>query len=152
MITTCFGGRNVRCAAEFIRRGQKDSWDEIEDSMLGGMKMQGQLTCKEVHEVVKTFDLEKYFPLFEVTYQIAFEKRPPQALLEVFMVRVQFLNSVNLRHLSDKRNQQSSQAGGLQPYTSDLRAAGGQSFVARLYQKACSFYGIISGFSSSLIF
>ncbi|EZG83906.1 putative glycerol-3-phosphate dehydrogenase [Gregarina niphandrodes] len=85
VITTCYGGRNVKCAAEFIRREQKSSWEDIETDLLGGQKMQGQLTCKEVHEVLVKFKILQFFPLFEVTHRVAFEHAPPDELLTVFM-------------------------------------------------------------------
>ncbi|KAH0480336.1 MAG: uncharacterized protein KVP18_000777 [Porospora cf. gigantea A] len=74
VVTTCFGGRNVRCAAEFTRRGgrKSTSWEEIEGDLLGGMKMQGHLTCEEVYSVLKHNGLCDYFPLFTATYAVAF--------------------------------------------------------------------------------
>lgn len=84
VVTTCFGGRNVRCAAEFVRRGGKSSWEEIEKDLLGGMKMQGQLTCDEVHQVLARNELQHLFPLFEATYNIAFQGYAAETLFHRF--------------------------------------------------------------------
>ena len=48
LITTCFGGRNRKCAEAFAAAGKKKSLDEIEAELLGGQKLQGTLTAKEV--------------------------------------------------------------------------------------------------------
>lgn len=44
VITTVFGGRNARVAAEFVRQGGKKNWNELEKEMLGGQKLQVRLT------------------------------------------------------------------------------------------------------------
>ncbi|PFH31565.1 NAD-dependent glycerol-3-phosphate dehydrogenase [Besnoitia besnoiti] len=84
VITTVFGGRNARCAAEFLRRGGKSTWDEIEAELLKGQKLQGTLTTKEVYEVISSYEVERLFPLFSVTYEIAFKGRDPHDLIRVF--------------------------------------------------------------------
>ncbi|KEP60762.1 UNVERIFIED_CONTAM: NAD-dependent glycerol-3-phosphate dehydrogenase [Hammondia hammondi] len=84
VITTVFGGRNARCAAEFLRRGGKATWDQIEADLLKGQKLQGTLTTKEVYEVIATYEVERLFPLFSVTYEIAFNGRDPADLIRVF--------------------------------------------------------------------
>jgi len=84
VITTCVGGRHVRCAAEFVRQKQKKSWDEIEKEMMGGMKLQGQVTCAEVQQTLTAFKLEEMFPLFNATHQVAFSGLPPETIIETF--------------------------------------------------------------------
>ena len=73
LITTCFGGRNRKCAEAFAAAGKKKSLDEIEAELLGGQKLQGTLTAKEVNHVLKMKGLEHEFPLFTAVYKIAYE-------------------------------------------------------------------------------
>ncbi|PHJ19253.1 nad-dependent glycerol-3-phosphate dehydrogenase [Cystoisospora suis] len=84
VITTVFGGRNARCAAEFVRAKGTKSWDMIEAEMLHGQKLQGTLTAREVYEVITSHQVEHLFPLFAVTYDIAFRGRDPKDLVKVF--------------------------------------------------------------------
>jgi len=84
VITTCFAGRHVRCAKEFILQKQKKTWDEIEKELLGGMKLQGQVTCSEVHQVLTHWGLEDMFPLFTTTYKVAFEEANPELIVKTF--------------------------------------------------------------------
>merc|ERR550514_46100 len=53
LITTCFGGRNRKCADAYAKAGGKKSLEEIEAELLGGQKLQGTLTAKEVNHVLK---------------------------------------------------------------------------------------------------
>ena len=76
LITTCFGGRNRKCAEAFAAAGKKKSLDEIEAELLGGQKLQGTLTAKEVNHVLKMKGLEHEFPLFTQVYKIAYEGAP----------------------------------------------------------------------------
>lgn len=55
VITTCFGGRNRRCAEAFVKTGK--DWAELEAEMLNGQKLQGTLTAKEVYEVLKRINV-----------------------------------------------------------------------------------------------
>ncbi|EAN33546.1 glycerol-3-phosphate dehydrogenase (NAD(+)) [Theileria parva strain Muguga] len=82
LITTCIGGRNVRCAAEFAAKEGKRSWNEIEQEFLNGQKLQGVSTCHEVYEVLRTHDKLAEFPLFHVTYKVAFESTHPSELIK----------------------------------------------------------------------
>ncbi|EDO06809.1 putative glycerol-3-phosphate dehydrogenase [Babesia bovis T2Bo] len=84
LITTCIGGRNVRCAAEFAKHGGKKSWHDIENEMLGGQKLQGTSTCEEVYKVLVAHNMENDFPLFVVTYNIAFQGAEPAELIRKF--------------------------------------------------------------------
>jgi glycerol-3-phosphate dehydrogenase (NAD+) len=75
LITTCYGGRNRRCA-EAYAKDPSQGWDKIEADLLGGQKLQGTLTAKEVHEVLKRTGDAAEFPLFEAIYKISFEGAP----------------------------------------------------------------------------
>jgi glycerol-3-phosphate dehydrogenase (NAD+) len=101
LITTCYGGRNRRCAEAFAleRRDshlindevdeynahhflidhEKDcekKWEEIESGLLNGQKLQGTLTCKEVHSLLESRGLLNSFPLMKTIYDIAYKGEP----------------------------------------------------------------------------
>eukprot|EP00761_Pharyngomonas_kirbyi_P012623 gb/GECH01012650.1/.p1 GENE.gb/GECH01012650.1/~~gb/GECH01012650.1/.p1 ORF type:complete len:358 (+),score=101.67 gb/GECH01012650.1/:1-1074(+) len=80
LITTCFGGRNRRVAEHFARNNGKKSFEQLEQELLQGQKIQGTLTAKEVHMVLKRWGVTQEFPLFTAVYEIAFENKPPQHL------------------------------------------------------------------------
>merc|ERR1712157_586392 len=51
LVTTCFGGRNRKCAEIFaknVKNGTKKEWDTIEAEELNGQKLQGTGTAKDV--------------------------------------------------------------------------------------------------------
>merc|ERR1711865_523338 len=52
LVTTCFGGRNRKCAEAFAKG--EGTWDEIEAKLLNGQKLQGTITAKDVATVLKT--------------------------------------------------------------------------------------------------
>ena len=83
LITTCFGGRNRKCAEAFARapRGER-SWDAIEAALLGGQKLQGTLTALEVAKVLKLEGAEADFPLFTKIAKIVAGEAEPAALVE----------------------------------------------------------------------
>lgn len=82
LITTCFGGRNRKCAEAFVKGEGRRTWEEIEKEMLGGQKLQGTLTAEEIFPVMKAHNLCEKLPLFTTIYQIAFEKKPPATIVE----------------------------------------------------------------------
>jgi len=82
LITTCFGGRNVRCAVEFVKTGK--SFDVLEAEMLNGQKLQGTITAKDVHTVLTADGNASKFPLFEVVYSIAFEGADAKSLFKIW--------------------------------------------------------------------
>ena len=82
LITTCFGGRNRKCAEAFAAAGKKKSLDEIEAELLGGQKLQGTLTAKEVNHVLKMKGLEHEFPFFTTVYKISYEDTPLSAITD----------------------------------------------------------------------
>merc|ERR1711865_643471 len=71
LVTTCFGGRNRKCAEAFAKG--EGTWDEIEAKLLNGQKLQGTITAKDVATVLKTKGKEAEFPLFMRIHEIAFE-------------------------------------------------------------------------------
>jgi glycerol-3-phosphate dehydrogenase (NAD+) len=82
LITTCYGGRNRRCAEAFARSGGKKSFEELENELLNGQKLQGTLTAKEVYEILKRQNLLQEFPFFEVIYAISFQGSPVESFLK----------------------------------------------------------------------
>lgn len=81
LITTCFGGRNRKCAEAFVKTGT--SWEELENTMLNGQKLQGTLTAKEVHQILKAHESEDQFPLFTAIYRIAYEGADPKTITQL---------------------------------------------------------------------
>ena len=62
LVTTCFGGRNRKCAEAFARSGGKKPWSEIEAELLGGQLLQGTLTSQEMMPIIKQYGLEPKLP------------------------------------------------------------------------------------------
>merc|ERR1711988_105180 len=81
LVTTCFGGRNRKCAEAFAR-GEGD-WDSIENKLLNGQKLQGTITAKDVATVLKAKGMEKDFPLFKRIHEIAYEGKPASTIIEM---------------------------------------------------------------------
>ncbi|KAL8429750.1 hypothetical protein Efla_007302 [Eimeria flavescens] len=52
VITTVFGGRNARVAAEFVRQNGKKGWDELEKEMLNGQKLQARCFFLSTPELI----------------------------------------------------------------------------------------------------
>eukprot|EP00548_Thalassiothrix_antarctica_P006091 CAMPEP_0194133808 /NCGR_PEP_ID=MMETSP0152-20130528/3820_1 /TAXON_ID=1049557 /ORGANISM="Thalassiothrix antarctica, Strain L6-D1" /LENGTH=334 /DNA_ID=CAMNT_0038829169 /DNA_START=214 /DNA_END=1218 /DNA_ORIENTATION=+ len=87
LITSCFGGRNRRCAAAFARIREESGalmteetsgklWKQIESDLLNGQHLQGTSTAKEVHNILEKKKLLHAFPLMTTIYQIAFQGKP----------------------------------------------------------------------------
>jgi len=83
LITTCFGGRNRKCAEAFVRSRGNQTWDDIEKKLLGGQKLQGTLTAQEIWPVMKQHNLCEKLPLLTTIYQIAFEDRAPWCIVKM---------------------------------------------------------------------
>jgi glycerol-3-phosphate dehydrogenase (NAD+) len=94
LITTCFGGRNRKCAEAFARqrgsvRNHKfsscdDLWQQIEIDLLGGQKLQGTLTAKVAHAALQQSGQLDQFPLIRTVYEIAHLGRPVGQIIDVF--------------------------------------------------------------------
>eukprot|EP00521_Asterionellopsis_glacialis_P008488 CAMPEP_0195280496 /NCGR_PEP_ID=MMETSP0707-20130614/135_1 /TAXON_ID=33640 /ORGANISM="Asterionellopsis glacialis, Strain CCMP134" /LENGTH=396 /DNA_ID=CAMNT_0040339233 /DNA_START=236 /DNA_END=1426 /DNA_ORIENTATION=- len=103
LITTCYGGRNRKCAEAFaISRltcdeEKKDEgnnfqidpdmecqnmWDKIESDLLNGQKLQGTPAAKEVHALLSSRNLLQTFPLMDTIFQIAFKGQPIDTIVE----------------------------------------------------------------------
>lgn len=83
LITTCYGGRNRKCAEAFVRTGK--DWDEIEAELLGGQKLQGTLTAVHVYEILENAGILHRFPLFNVIYKIMTKEVPPSELVRMYV-------------------------------------------------------------------
>jgi glycerol-3-phosphate dehydrogenase (NAD+) len=92
LITTCYGGRNRKCAEEFAKRRSsslcgkhnnlEEQWKEIEAKLLSGQKLQGILTAKQVYQFLESRNLIDSFPLMTKIYSIALEGRPVHSIIE----------------------------------------------------------------------
>jgi glycerol-3-phosphate dehydrogenase (NAD+) len=106
LITTCYGGRNRKCAEAFARQrrhqlkdmnenSQEDcsaimnnektcesQWKTIEEELLNGQKLQGTLTAQEVHIILSSRGLLESFPLINKIYDISFKGQPVESIVE----------------------------------------------------------------------
>lgn len=80
LITTCYGGRNRKCAEEFVKSGQ--TFEQIEKRLLNGQKLQGTATAEEVHAFLTARNRVAAYPLFEKVYRIAFDGMAPGQLVK----------------------------------------------------------------------
>ncbi|KAI8588213.1 NAD-dependent glycerol-3-phosphate dehydrogenase N-terminus-domain-containing protein [Geranomyces variabilis] len=80
VITTCFGGRNRRVAEAHVVTGK--SFETLEKEMLNGQKLQGTLTAKEVHEILKGKNMVNDFPFFTAVYRVCYENLPARELVD----------------------------------------------------------------------
>lgn len=82
LITTCFGGRNRKCAEAFVKTGKP--WATIEQELLGGQKLQGTLACEEMSKILERDfkDPMKEFPLLTTINRIAFGGAAASTLIE----------------------------------------------------------------------
>lgn len=112
LITTCYGGRNRKCAEAYARARLEESdtirhenkqceamWQRIESDLLNGQKLQGTLTAKEAHALLEAQNLLNEFPLIEVIYEIAYEGKPVGDISEGIAARPRNLPMVHASHL-----------------------------------------------------
>ena len=99
LITTCYGGRNRKCAEEYTRRRVSsgnsemtseecnDLWQEVETELLNGQKLQGTLACKEAFDVLESRGLLDSFPLIKCIHEISFQGAPIDRIVDGIVVR-----------------------------------------------------------------
>ncbi|XP_015772268.1 PREDICTED: glycerol-3-phosphate dehydrogenase [NAD(+)], cytoplasmic-like isoform X2 [Acropora digitifera] len=80
LITTCYGGRNRIAGEEFVKG---KTFEEVEQYILGGQKLQGPHTVYEVYHLLKENNLLDEYPLLTAIYNVCFEKHPPSEMIEV---------------------------------------------------------------------
>merc|ERR1711937_660053 len=86
LITTCFAGRNRKCAEAFAAsrvEGKKREWDDLEKELLNGQKLQGVLTAMEIYPLIELRRLQPALPLICATYEIACCGAHPKVLFEL---------------------------------------------------------------------
>merc|ERR1711937_604658 len=85
LITTCFAGRNRKCAEAFAASrvsGEGREWGDIETELLNGQKLQGTLTAMEIYPLIELHGLESQLPLICATYAIACQGAHPDELFK----------------------------------------------------------------------
>ena len=94
LITTCYGGRNRKCAEAFAKERVKDLksecngkdcqmlWESLEKDLLNGQKLQGTLTAKEVYTTLSARNMLESYPLIQIIYKIAFQGVPVHRIVE----------------------------------------------------------------------
>merc|ERR1740138_1384907 len=85
LITTCFAGRNRKCAEAFAASrvdGKGRDWEELESELLNGQKLQGVLTAMEIYPLIELHGLQPQLPLICATYMIACKGAHPKVLFE----------------------------------------------------------------------
>ena len=95
LITTCYGGRNRKCAEQFAKfrladntnktlshKSCCDLWNKIENGLLNGQKLQGTGALKEVKMLLQSRGLHDNFPLFCSIYDIAYEGKQVKSIID----------------------------------------------------------------------
>mmetsp|Transcript_31237 Transcript_31237/g.73046 ORF Transcript_31237/g.73046 Transcript_31237/m.73046 type:complete len:400 (+) Transcript_31237:65-1264(+) len=81
LITTSYGGRNHKVAEAYVLAEGRKTIDQLEVEMLNGQKLQGTLTCKEIHVILEREGQVAQYPLFASIYRIAFEGWNPETMI-----------------------------------------------------------------------
>ncbi|KAG0265283.1 hypothetical protein DFQ27_000689 [Actinomortierella ambigua] len=80
LITTCAGGRNRKVAEAHVLTGK--SFDQLEQEMLNGQKLQGTSTAKDMYNILIKKGLTHEFPLMTTIYRICYEDLPSIKIVE----------------------------------------------------------------------
>jgi len=83
LITTCYSGRNRRVAMEFTQakcKGVDTTFDELEDRMLNGQKLQGVMTSNELQAFLRDNGWEQEFPLFTMINDVINGRADPSVI------------------------------------------------------------------------
>jgi len=92
LITTCYGGRNRKCAEAFARERSKmlnpstksceELWARVEADLLNGQKLQGTITAKDAHKLISSRNALDQFPLINKIYEISYQGEPVGTVIE----------------------------------------------------------------------
>jgi len=105
LITTCYGGRNRKCAEAFAReqiqaniihqdeKHCESMWTKIEGDLLNGQKLQGTLTAKEAYALLENQRVLEDFPLIRVIHDIAYKGKPVGDIIEGISVPPRYATS-----------------------------------------------------------
>ena len=126
LITTCYGGRNRKCAEAFAKArigkfqdSAKDIgslWNQIEADLLKGQKLQGTITAKDAYKLICSKNVANDFPLIKIIYEISFEGKPVESIIEGIAVAPRKIVSGGFGQPQDSMRQDSY----YQPTTSHL--------------------------------
>ena len=98
LITTCYGGRNRKCAEAFAKArsfDQQKNWSEddckklwarLEKELLNGQKLQGTLTAKEVYTTLLSKRTLDTYPLIKIIYEISFRGVPVSKIVDGIII------------------------------------------------------------------
>jgi glycerol-3-phosphate dehydrogenase (NAD+) len=79
-IATSYGGRNHKCAVEFVKT--KKDIHQIEEEILNGQKLQGVVAADEIFKLLKIRNEFKRFPLLVTVHLIATRQVPPETIID----------------------------------------------------------------------
>ena len=82
LIATCEGGRNQRVARAFAELNGQKTLGMLEEEMLKGQKLQGELTSNEVQAVLRAKGWELDFPLFTTVNRIIHGSLPVEFITQ----------------------------------------------------------------------
>jgi glycerol-3-phosphate dehydrogenase (NAD+) len=80
LIASGYGGRNHRCAVEFVRSGK--DFAAIEKELLNGQKLQGTLAAAEMYQLLSARGAIRKFPLMTTIHMIATKEVPVSAIID----------------------------------------------------------------------
>jgi glycerol-3-phosphate dehydrogenase (NAD+) len=80
LIASAYGGRNYRCAVEFIKSGK--DFEKLEEDMLNGQKLQGTIAAEELFTLLKVKGGVKRFPLLSTIHLIAKKSVAPATIID----------------------------------------------------------------------
>ncbi|KAL3907144.1 MAG: hypothetical protein SGILL_008991 [Bacillariaceae sp.] len=116
LITTCYGGRNRKCAEAFAKQQMEDLksghavahdakqcealWNKVEADMLNGQKLQGTITSKDAYNLISSRGILAEFPLIKTIHDIAYRGHPVDEIVLGITVHHSPYEHVNFTHAS----------------------------------------------------
>ncbi|CAF1301754.1 unnamed protein product [Rotaria sordida] len=88
LVTTCYGGRNRKVAAAFVKTGKDIKI--LEEEMLNGQKLQGPDAAAEVQQWLKQRGQANHYPLFVAVHEICERRLEPTALIDALRNHPEF--------------------------------------------------------------